>query len=208
MEGPSHQKGAFDDVVAGVAEAAKSIKVAPGTDPESQMGPLISDEQFQKVLGYLDSGQSAGAEAVVGGGKASDRGYFVQPTILTNTSNDMNVVREEIFGPVVCAIPFDDPSEIVPVANDTNYGLAAGVFTRDISKAHRTAKRLRAGTVWIDTYHVFDAAMPFGGYKESGWGREMGSQVQWRGPHAATLRRRYGGVNAAWGELGPAPQGQ
>src|ERR1700742_2070785 len=171
------QKGAFDDVVAGVAEAAKSIKVAPGTDPESQMGPLISDEQFQKVLGYLDSGQSAGAEAVVGGGKASDRGYFVQPTILTNTGNDMNVVREEIFGPVVCAIPFDDPSEIVPVANDTNYGLAAGVFTRDISKAHKTAKRLRAGTVWINTYHVFDAAMPFGGYKESGWGREMGSQV-------------------------------
>jgi phenylacetaldehyde dehydrogenase len=171
------QKGAFDDVVAGVAEAAKQIKVAPGIDPESQMGPLISDEQFQKVLGYLDSGQSAGAEAVVGGGKASDRGYFVQPTILTNTSNDMNVVREEIFGPVVCAIPFDDPSEIVPVANDTNYGLAAGVFTRDISKAHRTAKRLRAGTVWINTYHVFDAAMPFGGYKESGWGREMGSQV-------------------------------
>jgi phenylacetaldehyde dehydrogenase len=171
------QKGAFDDVVAGVAEAAKQIKVAPGIDPESQMGPLISDEQFQKVLGYLDSGQSAGAEAVVGGGKASDRGYFVQPTILTNTNNDMNVVREEIFGPVVCAIPFDDPSEIVPVANDTNYGLAAGVFTRDISKAHRTAKRLRAGTVWINTYHVFDAAMPFGGYKESGWGREMGSQV-------------------------------
>src|ERR1700761_8485735 len=171
------QKDAFDDVVAGVADAAKSIKVAPGTDPESQMGPLISDEQFQKVLGYLDSGQSAGAEAVVGGGKASDRGYFVQPTILTNTSNDMNVVREEIFGPVVCAIPFDDPQEIVPVANDTNYGLAAGVFTRDISKAHRTAKRLRAGTVWINTYHVFDAAMPFGGYKESGWGREMGSQV-------------------------------
>src|ERR1700727_1946252 len=165
------QKGAFDDVVAGVAE------VAPGTDPESQMGPLISDEQFQKVLGYLDSGQSAGAEAVVGGGKASDRGYFVQPTILTNTSNDMNVVREEIFGPVVCAIPFDSPDEIVPVANDTNYGLAAGVFTRDISKAHRTAKRLRAGTVWINTYHVFDAAMPFGGYKESGWGREMGHQV-------------------------------
>jgi phenylacetaldehyde dehydrogenase len=101
----------------------------------------------------------------------------VQPTILTNTNPGMKVEREEIFGPVVCAIPFDSPDEIVPVANDTNYGLAAGVFTRDISKAHRTAKRLRAGTVWINTYHVFDAAMPFGGYKESGWGREMGSQV-------------------------------
>jgi phenylacetaldehyde dehydrogenase len=171
------QKGIFDDVVAGVSDAAKNIKVAPGTDPESQMGPLISDEQFQKVLGYLNTGQSDGADAVTGGGRAADRGYFVQPTVLTNTNPDMSVVREEIFGPVVCAIPFDSPEEIVPVANSTNYGLAAGVFTRDISKAHRTAKRLRAGTVWINTYHVFDAAMPFGGYKESGWGREMGSQV-------------------------------
>jgi phenylacetaldehyde dehydrogenase len=171
------QKQVFDDIVAGVAEQAKQIKLAPGTDPDAQMGPLISDEQFDKVLGYLESGRSDGAEAVVGGGRYGDRGYFVQPTVLTNTNPDMKVEREEIFGPVVCAIPFDDPSEIVPAANDTNYGLAAGIFTRDISKAHRTAKRLRAGTVWINTYHVFDAAMPFGGYKESGWGREMGHQV-------------------------------
>jgi len=171
------QKGIFDDVVNGVAEVAKGIKVGPGTDADVQMGPLISDEQFEKVLGFLDSGHEAGAKSVVGGGRHGNRGYFVQPTILTNTTNDMKVVREEIFGPVVCAIPFDSPEEIVPIANDTNYGLAAGVFTRDISKAHRTAKRLRAGTVWINTYHVFDAAMPFGGYKESGWGREMGSQV-------------------------------
>jgi phenylacetaldehyde dehydrogenase len=171
------QSGAYDEVVAGVSEIAKNIKVAPGTDADSEMGPLISDEQFEKVLGYLNSGQEAGARAAVGGGKAADRGYFVQPTVLEDTTNDMSVVREEIFGPVVCAIPFDSADEITPVANDTNYGLAAGVFTRDISKAHRTARRLRAGTVWINTYHVFDAAMPFGGYKESGWGREMGSQV-------------------------------
>ena len=115
------------------------------------------------------------------GGKSpnvvGDRGYFVQPTVLTDTSPDMKVEREEIFGPVVCAIPFDSFDEIIAPANDTNYGLAAGVFTRHISKAHRTAKRLRAGTVWINTYHVFDAAMPFGGYKESGWGREMGHAV-------------------------------
>ncbi|MGH2851035.1 MAG: aldehyde dehydrogenase family protein [Solirubrobacteraceae bacterium] len=168
------QDAAFDDVVAGVAEQAKKITVGPGLEAGSQMGPLISDEQFEKVLGYLQSGADAGAEAVVGGGRFGDRGYFVQPTILTNTTGDMKVVREEIFGPVVCAIPFSDPEEIVPVANDTNYGLAAGVFTRDISKAHRTAARLRAGTVWINTYHVFDAAQPFGGYKESGWGRERG----------------------------------
>jgi phenylacetaldehyde dehydrogenase len=171
------QDSAFDDVVAGVAEQAKSITVGSGLDPETQMGPLISDEQFEKVLGYLDSGAQAGAEAVVGGGRVGDRGYFVQPTVLTNTNPDMKVVREEIFGPVVCAIPFSEPEEIVPVANDTNYGLAAGVFTTDLSKAHRTAARLRAGTVWINTYSVFDAAQPFGGYKESGWGREMGHQV-------------------------------
>jgi phenylacetaldehyde dehydrogenase len=171
------QKAAFDDVVAGVAEQAKRITVGPGLEPDSQMGPLISDEQFEKVLGYLQSGADAGAEAVVGGVRLGDRGYFVAPTVLTNTTGDMKVVREEIFGPVVCAIPFDDPDEIVGVANDTNYGLAAGVFTRDIAKAHRTAARLRAGTVWINTYHVFDAAQPFGGYKESGWGREMGHHV-------------------------------
>ena len=119
------------------------------------------------------------AGTMAGGGitRVGERGYFVQPTVLTNTTGDMKVVREEIFGPVVCAIPFDSPDEIIAPANDTNYGLAAGVFTRDISKAHRTAKRLRAGTVWINTYHVFDAAMPFGGYKQSGWGREMGHQV-------------------------------
>jgi len=171
------QKPIFDDIVSGVSEIAKSIRVAPGIDPDAEMGPLISDEQFEKVLGYLQSGKEQGAEAVVGGERFGHRGYFVQPTILTNTNPNMKVEREEIFGPVVCAIPFDDPDEIVPAANDTNYGLAAGVFTRDISKAHRTAKRLRAGTVWINTYHVFDAAMPFGGYKESGWGREMGHQV-------------------------------
>jgi phenylacetaldehyde dehydrogenase len=171
------QKDVYDDVVAGVSEAAKQIKVAPGTDPDAEMGPLISDEQFEKVLGYLQAGRDAGASAAVGGDRASDRGYFVQPTILEDTTPDMSVVREEIFGPVACAIPFDSPEELMPEANDSTYGLAAGVFTRDISKAHRTARRLRAGTVWINTYHVFDAAMPFGGYKESGWGREMGHQV-------------------------------
>ena len=171
------QKPIFDDVVAGVSDVAKSIKVASGTEPDAQMGPLISDEQFEKVLGYLQSGREQGAEAVVGGERSGHRGYFVQPTVLTNTSPEMKVEREEIFGPVVCAIPFDSADDIIAPANDTNYGLAAGVFTRDISKAHRTAKRLRAGTVWINTYHVFDAAMPFGGYKESGWGREMGHAV-------------------------------
>jgi phenylacetaldehyde dehydrogenase len=167
----------FDQVVSGVSEAAERITVGSGLDQTTQMGPLISDEQFGKVLGYLDAGRRDGARAVVGGGRTGDRGYFVQPTVLTDTSPDMSVVKEEIFGPVVCAIPFSDPEEIVPAANETSYGLAAGVFTRDVSKAYRTAKRLRAGTVWVNTYHVFDASMPFGGYKESGWGREMGHAV-------------------------------
>jgi phenylacetaldehyde dehydrogenase len=171
------ESSAFDDVVAGVAEQAKKITVGNGLEPGTQMGPLISNEQFDKVLGYMQSGLDAGAEAVAGGSRVGDRGYFVEPTVLTNTTGDMKVMREEIFGPVVCAMPFDRGDEILPIANDTNYGLAAGIFTRDLSKAHRTAARLRAGTVWINTYHVFDAAQPFGGYKESGWGREMGHQV-------------------------------
>src|SRR5262249_8565192 len=150
------QKGVFDDVVGGVADVAKSINVVEGTDPNSQMGPLISDEQFDKVFGYFDLGCEAGAEVVVGGARMGDRGYFVQPTILTNTNADMKVVCEEIFGPVVCAILFESLEEIISVANDINYGLAVGVFTRDISKAHRTAKRLWAGMVWINTYYVFN----------------------------------------------------
>jgi acyl-CoA reductase-like NAD-dependent aldehyde dehydrogenase len=129
---------------------------------------------MNKVLGYLDSGQADGAVATVGGERWGDRGYFVKPTVLTQTRPDMAVVREEIFGPVVVAMPFDDPAQIVDTANDTPFGLAAGVFTRDISKAYRTAARLKAGTVWVNTYHVFNASIPFGGYKESGWGRELG----------------------------------
>ena len=171
------ERDVYDEVVEGVAEQGRNIKVGSGLDPDTTMGPLVSDEQFEKVLGYLRQGEEAGAEAYIGGSRVGNRGYFVEPTILTNTSPDMSVIREEIFGPVVAAIPFDDPEQVLPDANDTNYGLAAGVFTRDISKAYKTAKRLRAGTVWVNCYHVFDAAMPFGGYKESGWGREMGHNV-------------------------------
>ena len=114
---------------------------------------------------------------MTGGKREGNRGYFVQPTVLVNTNEKMKVVQEEIFGPVVTAIPFSDPSEIVTHANDTVYGLAAGVWTRDIKKAHATANRLKAGTVWINCYNVFDPAIPFGGYKQSGWGREMGHEV-------------------------------
>jgi len=171
------QQSRFDEVVDGVAEIAKSIKLGSGLEQGTQMGPLVSDEQLQRVTGYLESGRADGATALTGGGRFGDQGYFVEPTVLTNTRPDMKIVREEIFGPVVVAAPFSDLDEIAAQANDSDYGLGAGIWTRDISKAHALAKKIRAGTVWINCYNVFDASLPFGGYKQSGWGREMGHEV-------------------------------
>jgi phenylacetaldehyde dehydrogenase len=171
------QEDRFDEVVNGVAEVAKSIKLGNGMDADTQMGPLVSDEQLRRVTGYLDSGNADGATALSGGGRSGNRGYFVEPTVLTNTRPDMKVVREEIFGPVVVAAPFQSLDEIARVANDSPYGLGAGIWTNDISKAHALAKKIRAGTVWINCYNIFDASLPFGGYKQSGWGREMGHQA-------------------------------
>ena len=168
------ESGIFDKVVEGVSKHAKKIKIGPGVEPTTEMGPLVSEEQLSRVCGYLESGFYEGARAVVGGKKIGDSGYFVEPTVLVDTNPKMRVVREEIFGPVVTAIPFKEMGEIVPAANDTTYGLAAGIWTNDINKAHRLASDLRAGTVWINCYNVFDPSMPFGGYKQSGWGREMG----------------------------------
>ena len=171
------ERGVFDRVVEGLSEHARNIRLGSGLDAETEMGPLVSEEQLERVCGFLASGVEAGAETVTGGCRVGDKGYFVEPTVITKTSPQMKVVREEIFGPVVVAEPFDDIEELVPVANDSEYGLAAGIWTQDIKKAHLAAERLRAGTVWINCYNIFDAALPFGGYKQSGWGREMGHEV-------------------------------
>ncbi len=171
------EKSIFDTVVAGVADHAKQITLGPGMNPSTQMGPLVSEEQQHRVLGYLESGLAEGAEAVVGGKRCGEQGYFVEPTVLVKTTSTMKVIQEEIFGPVVCVEPFQDVDEVIQKANNNIYGLAAAVWTKDLSKAHRIAARLRAGTVWINCHNIFDAALPFGGYKQSGWGREMGHEA-------------------------------
>src|SRR5713101_2518601 len=172
------EKPIFDRVVEGVADHAKKINVGSGLDPETQMGPLVSQEQLNRVCGYLEAGFSDGATDMAGGHKKGDKGYFVEPTVLDGTSDKMRVYQEEIFGPVVTVMPFKEvDDELIRRANDTVYGLAAGLWTGNIKRAHRIANQLRAGTVWVNCYNIFDAAMPFGGYKQSGWGREMGRDV-------------------------------
>ncbi|QQN66719.1 aldehyde dehydrogenase family protein [Bradyrhizobium diazoefficiens] len=172
-------KRAFDAIVDGVAEKASNLKIGPGLDPATQIGPLISRKQRDRVEHYLGEGREAGARIRVGGSRFGTEGFFLQPTILTHTTREMSVIREEIFGPVLCAMSFDDDDleRIVKEANDSIYGLAASVFTKNVSTAHRVARRLKAGTIGINTHHVLDVALPFGGFKQSGWGREMGAEA-------------------------------
>ncbi|WAH38078.1 aldehyde dehydrogenase family protein [Alicyclobacillus dauci] len=169
------QKKSYDNVVADLVSMAKNIRQGNGIDKSTQMGPLVSDEQQERVLGYIESGLSQGAELLAGGSNPFDQGYFVSPTIFANVQDDMTIAKEEIFGPVVAAMPFEDLDEVIARANNSDYGLAAGLWTENIRSAHYVASKLKAGTVWVNCYNAFDAAAPFGGYKQSGMGREMGS---------------------------------
>jgi aldehyde dehydrogenase (NAD+) len=168
------EQSIHDEFVAKLVQRTKSQKVGDPFDPETTQGPQITREQQERVLSFIDSGKKEGATIHCGGGKPNLPGYFVEPTVFSGVTDGMKIAREEIFGPVMNILPFGNIEEVVERSNRTQFGLAAAVWTRDIKKAHRMARSLRAGTVWINCYDVFDAAAPFGGYKMSGVGRELG----------------------------------
>jgi phenylacetaldehyde dehydrogenase len=176
------QEKVYDQTLDGLLKTVADTRIGPGIDPVNQMGPLVSKTQMERVLGYIRTGTQEGARLMVGGDRPQglDRGNFVRPTVFADVDGKMRIAREEIFGPVVAAIPFSDEDDLVAKANSTIYGLVAGVWTRDVARAHRVAHALKAGTVYVNCYHVVDAVTPWGGYKQSGWGRELG-------PHALDL---------------------
>lgn len=169
------QKRSFEKVVDGVAAAARKMRIGDGFSKQTELGPLISGQQQSRVMGYIETGRAEGT--LVTGGKAPERpGYFVEPTVFTGIGSTSRLMTEEIFGPVLVASPVDDLNELATEANATRYGLGAGIFTRDLSNAHRLANLIRAGNIWVNFYGGADKSLPFGGYKESGWGREGGEE--------------------------------
>lgn len=173
------EQSVYDEFNERLADFSKTLKVGNSLDAETQIGPLVSKKQLDRVSGYLDLGRSEGARVLSGGEQLSDpdraNGYFIPPTVFRDVKPEMRIAREEIFGPVVSTMPFTDMEEVARRANDTHFGLGSGVWTRDVSKAHYLAKNIRAGSVWINCYQMMDPAMPFGGYKMSGYGRESGT---------------------------------
>ncbi|BBZ15410.1 aldehyde dehydrogenase family protein [Mycobacterium branderi] len=170
------QRGVYDQVVEGIAAVADSLRLGGPKEDDVQIGPLVSQKQLTRVMGFIDEGKRDGVEVVTGGYRLDRRGYFVHPTVLTDVEPGMRLYQEEIFGPVVTVLPFDDEDEALALANDTTYGLAATAWTNNLGRAHRLAKRLQAGTVTLNCQTVFDPAMPLGGYKQSGWGYEWGRE--------------------------------
>ncbi len=174
------ERSVHDEFVERLATYAKGLRIGDGIDPATEIGPLVSEKQLQRVASYLQAGAAEGATLVTGGQRLMEgalaAGNFVAPTVFAGVSDDMRIAREEIFGPVISALPFDTLDEAVERANNTPYGLAAGVFTRNVATAHQLSRKIRAGSVWVNTYHAIDPAMPFGGYKMSGYGREGGAE--------------------------------
>lgn len=170
----------YEEFTARVAEFGRGLRVGDGRDPKTQVGPLVSAEQLERVTGYLAIGRQEGARPLAGGERLTEggmaKGFFVPPTVFADVKDDMRIAQEEIFGPVISAIPFTDIGEVIERANRTQYGLGSGLWTRDVTKAHTLARGLRAGSVWINCYQAMDPAVPFGGYKMSGYGREGGKQ--------------------------------